>query len=222
MSIVGIIHTSIVTYPIIKKYTDEIIPDVEILHIADDTMYKENSELKSGEEPLNNYKKFLLYTSFLEKLGVNLVVLACSTLNKAVELIKPLVKVKLLEIDRPMMELAVENGNKIGIIATLESTVIPSTNLLKKISKEKKKEVEIFTRVCNEAFYELKKGNIEKHNLIIMKTIKELSNLVDVICLAQLSMSVVETHLREMDIPIPVYNSGRIGISKVKEILKNM
>ncbi|AIY87261.1 MULTISPECIES: aspartate/glutamate racemase family protein [unclassified Thermotoga] len=222
MAIVGFVHTSVIVYPIIQRYVNEIIPDVEILHIGDDSMERDNSRSYPSEPPSHNYLKFILYARFLEKAGADVVVLTCSTLNRAVEFAQPLFKIPLLQIDRPMMELAVENARKrVGLIATLETTIQPSLRLLKQVAKEKQKEIEVKISVCNGAFRALKNGDTEKHNKLILEEIKKIAPEVDVICLAQLSMSIVEPYLNDMNLRIPVYNSARTGIMKVKEILEH-
>ena len=52
-----------------------------------------------------------------------MILLACSTFNQAVEHARPMINIPILQIDRPMMDLAVQNGKKIGLLATVPTTV---------------------------------------------------------------------------------------------------
>lgn len=60
--------------------------------------------------------------------------LACSTFNYAAELGRPLVNVPIMQIDRPMMEKAVRTGKRIGLLATLETTIPKQVCVTKKLS----------------------------------------------------------------------------------------
>lgn len=217
---VGLIHASSITIPIAKPFIQEIIPEVQIMHLCDDTIQRDNLLAGVGVIPKINYFKFATYAHFLEEAKVDLIVLMCSTFNRAVEYARPMINVPMLQIDRPMMELAVKTGRKIGLLATLPTTVPSSERLLKTVAEEMGKEVEIKTVLSSEAFKELEKGNTERHNEILLEEVDKLSKEVDCICMAQISMSVLESRLT--NVRVPVYNSGRTGFTRVREILESM
>ncbi|MDI9459552.1 MAG: Asp/Glu/hydantoin racemase, partial [Bacillota bacterium] len=74
--------------------------------------------------------------------------------------------------------------------------------------------------LCSEAFRVLREGNPEKHNEMLLEEIDRLSNEVDVIVLAQVSMSVLEPLLQNSK--VPVLNSGRTGFTRAREILESL
>ena len=86
-------------------------------------------------------------------------------------------------------------------------------------AEEAGRRVQITTRLCTEAFKAIKAGNAAKHNELLLKEIDELSRKVDAIVMAQISMSALEPLL--MDTAVPVYNSGRTGFNKVRQILES-
>ena len=216
----GIIHAALISSKSVQPYIDEIIPEVTVVHHVDDTIQNSNFLCEPGTIPKENYFKFASYAYYLEKAGVDLIILACSTFNRAVEHARPMINVPLLQIDRPMMDLAVQQGNKIGLLATLPSTVPSSERLLKLAAKDAGKDIDVQTILCSEAFEEIKKGNVEKHNNLLLSEIDKLSNSVDVIVMAQVSMSALEPMLKNTR--VPVYNSGRTGFNKVREILESL
>ena len=217
---IGLIHASSLTIPIAKPFIQEIIPEVQVMHLCDDTIQRDNLSAGVGVIPKINYFKFATYAHFLEEAKVDLIVLMCSTFNRAVEFARPMINVPMLQIDRPMMELAVKTGKKIGLLATLPTTVPSSERLLRVVGEEMGKEIEIKTILSSEAFKELEKGNTERHNEILLEEIDKLSREVDCICMAQISMSVLESRLTNTR--VPVYNSGRTGFTRVREILESM
>lgn len=216
----GIIHASIITTQAVKPYIEKIIPEVKIMHVVDDTIQRDNIAAGVGIIPKVNYYKFAQYAHNLEEAKVDLIMLACSTFNYAAELARPMINTPIVQIDRPMMEQAVQMGKRIGLLATLATTVPSSERLLKIAAAEAGKEIEINTVLCSEAFEEYEKGNIEKHNEILFDSIDKLSKSVDVIVMAQLSMSALAPYLTNTS--VPVLNSGTTGFERVRQLLENM
>jgi aspartate/glutamate racemase len=216
----GIIHVATFVAQTVQKYILEIIPEVEVFHIADDTIQRDNLKSGVGVIPKHNYYKFTTYARFLQEAEADLIMLSCSTFNSAVEMALPMINTPMLQIDRPMMDLAVQQGKKIGILATLPTTVPSSEKLLEQAAIKAGKDIEIKTVLCSEAFKVLRQGNTEKHNEILLEEIDRLSRESDAIVLAQVSMSVLEPYLTNMR--IPVYNSARTGFNRVREILESI
>ncbi len=216
----GIIHASMITAKAVQRYIDEIIPEVRIMHLVDDTIQRDNIAAGVGNIPKVNYYKFAQYAHNLEEAKVDLIMLACSTFNFAAELARPMVNTPIAQIDRPMMELAVKTGKRIGLLATLPTTVPSSERLLKIAAAEANKDIEIKTVLCGKAFEKFEKGNVDAHNEILLKEIDRLSGEVDVVAMAQLSMSALAPLLK--DTKVPVYNSGFTGFTRVRELLEAM
>lgn len=216
----GIIHASHITIEAMRPYIEEFIPEVSVMHLCDDTIQRDNIAAGVGNIPKVNYFKFAQYAHNLEEAGVDLILLACSTFNYAAELGRPLVNTPIAQIDRPMMELAVRTGKKIGLLATLETTVPSSERLLKIAAAEAGKEIECKTVLCSEAFREYSAGNIKKHNQLLLEEIDKLSGEVDCIVMAQLSMSALAPFLKNTK--VPVYNSGTTGFARVREMLESL
>ncbi len=106
-------------------------------------------------------------------------------------------EVNLLSIDYPMAKYAAEHGNKVGILATLSTTVEPSANLVKQLVKEAGREVEVVQAVAPGAFQAIREGNQEKASELVVKTAQELCADADIILLAQASMASFKTALAE-------------------------
>jgi len=144
--------------------------------------------------------------------------LACSTFNYAAELARPMINTPIAQIDRPMMEKAVRTGKKVGLLATLSTTVPSSERLLQIAAREAGKEITIKTALYEDAFAHYTKGEFDKHNEILFDAIDKLSGEVDCIVMAQLSMSKLAPHLKNTR--VPVYNSGETGFARVREMLE--
>ena len=213
----GIIHASILTTRAVQPFIEQYIPEVDIMHVVDDTIQRDNIRAGVGVIPKVNYYKFAQYAHNLEEAKVDLILLACSTFNYSAELARPMINVPIMQIDRTMMEMAVNCGKRIGMLATLDTTVPSSERLLRIVANEQKKEVEIRTVLCEEAFVAIQKGDAQTHNALLLEEIERLSKDVDAIVMAQLSMSALAPYLK--DTRVPVFNSGSTTFPRIREML---
>ena len=106
----GIIHAAAITIDAMKPFIARYIPEVSIMNLADDTIQRDNIAAGAGNIPKRNYYKFAQYAHNLEEAGVDAILLACSTFNYAAELARPMINLPIEQIDRPMMERAVQDG----------------------------------------------------------------------------------------------------------------
>jgi aspartate/glutamate racemase len=213
----GIIHAVNLTIRAMQPFLEKYIPDIEVVHLCDDTMQRDNIRAGVGVIPKTNYYKFAQYAHNLQEAGADMILLACSTFNYAAELARPMIDIPIMQIDRPMMELAVCAGTRVGLLATLATTVPSSERLLRIVAAEQKKEVEVTTVLREEAFRAIQKGDAETHNAILLEEIEKLSGLVDSIVLAQLSMSALAPHITRTR--VPVYDSGTTGFGRIRQML---
>ena len=182
MKKVTLIHTSFALVEDLNKLFEEILPGVEVMHIVDTSLLEE--VLKKGKVTKNVIKKMLLYFKSAEYSNADCVLNVCSSVREIVYIAKEIFETPILNIDEKMAEEAVLRGKNIGLIATLNTSLDPTFKLLEKKAKEKGKKINIKTILCSKAFEELARGNIEKHNEIVLKEIKKLVNSVDVVVLA--------------------------------------
>jgi len=213
----GIIHAVNLTIRAMQPFLEKFIPDIEVVHLCDDTIQRDNIRAGVGVIPKTNYFKFAQYAHNLQEAGADMILLACSTFNYAAELARPMIDIPIMQIDRPMMELAVCQGRRVGMLATLSTTVPSSERLLRIVAGEKKKDVEITTVLREEAFRAIQRGDSETHNAILLEEIDKLSAHVDSIVMAQLSMSALAPHLTNTR--VPVYDSGTTGFGRIREML---
>jgi Asp/Glu/hydantoin racemase len=116
--------------------------------------------------------------------------------------------------------LNIQQGRRIGLLATLPSTVPSSERLLMNAAVKAGREIEIETVLSSEAFKVLRAGDSDRHNEILLEEIDGLAKRTDAIVMAQVSMSVLEPHLTNTR--VPVYNSGRSGFEHARQMLEQM
>ena len=132
----GIIHASSLTIKAMQPFVEQYLREISVMHLCDDTIQRDNIKAGVGVIPKVNYCKFAQYAHNLEEAGVDMILLACSTFNYAAELARPMINIPIMQIDRPMMENAVRNGKRVGMLATLSTTVPSSERLLRIVAGE--------------------------------------------------------------------------------------
>ncbi len=213
----GIIHAVNLTIRAMQPFLEKFAGEIDVMHLCDDTIQRDNIRAGVGVIPKRNYFKFAQYAHNLQEAGADMILLACSTFNYAAELARPMIDIPIMQIDRPMMELAVRQGRRVGLLATLATTVPSSERLLRIVAAENRKEIEVVTVLREEAFLAIQKGDSETHNAILTDEIDRLSRRVDSIVMAQLSMSALAPHLSGT--VVPVYDSGTTAFNRIREML---
>lgn len=216
----GIIHAAVFTAASLEPIAREIMPEVSIMHAGDDTVQRDNLAAPVGTIPKVNFYKFATFARFFEDAGIDLIVLACSTFNQAVEFARPMIRVPMLQIDRPMMEKAVATGRRIGLVGTLASTMPSSERLLRQCAADAGKEIEVLPVLNDKAFKILRAGDPATHNAMLLEDIKRISPQVDCIVLAQGSMSVLEKDVAGNS--VPVYTSPRLAFERARSMLESL
>jgi aspartate/glutamate racemase len=216
----GVIHASSLTIKAMQPFLEQYLPEVAIMHLCDDTIQRDNIRAGVGVIPKVNYFKFAQYAHNLEEAGVDMILLACSTFNFAAELARPMINTPIMQIDRTMMEKAVDDGRRVGMLATLSTTVPSSERLLKIVACERKKDIELTTVLRPEAFEAIQRGDRDTHNRILLEEIDKLAGKVDSIVMAQLSMSALAPFLKQSR--VPVYDSGSTTFPRLRQALSSL
>jgi len=216
----GIIHAAVFTAVSLEPIAKEIMPEISVMHMGDDTIQRDNLAAPLGTIPRHNFYKFVTYARFFEEAGIDLIVLACSTFNQAVEYARPMINVPMLQIDRPMMEKAVATGSRIGLIGTLPMTMPSSERLLRQCAEEAGKKIDVVPVLNAEAFKILRAGNAAGHNAMVLEEINKLNGKVDCIVLAQGSMAVLDRETANN--PVPVFSSPRLAFKRARAMLEEM
>ncbi len=214
---VVMIHTSPVSLNELKALCAEIIPGVELVNIIDDSLLDEVK--KNGTLTPAILSRMCQYVQIADKLAPDLIFNQCSSVGEAFDLAKQCTSRKTLKIDEAMAEKAVALGMKIGVIATVASTMLPSCNLVKTKAEEVGKKVEVREYLVDGALDILmKEKNVEKHNQLVLDQIQKAAEENDVVVLAQGSMTSLLPYLD--GIAKPVLTSPRLAIERIKQILE--
>ncbi len=213
---IAIVQTSAVSSAELKALCEEIMPEVTVYQIIDDSLIK---EVNANGGPTYGVKRRMYnYFQQAESLGVDAILNQCSSVGEVADAIKPFISVPVVKVDEAMAEKAVSLGKKIAVVATVPTTVGPSVRLVEQKAKELGKDIEIETHLVKDAMMILiEKGDVETHNKMVLGEVEAAAETCDVVVLAQGSMTVLLPLLGH--IQKPVLTSPRLGVERVKEVL---
>ncbi|MEI6950124.1 aspartate/glutamate racemase family protein [Paraflavisolibacter sp. H34] len=213
----GLIHTSATLVPVFQQLCNQYLPGVNVFNIVDDSLIKD--VINRGELTSGTARRVVDYVGSAEAAGADFILVTCSSIGAAVEAAAPLTKVPVLRVDQPMADLAVQTGRRIGVVATLPTTLGPTSDLVRRRAAAAGKEIELTSRLCEGAFEALMGGDAARHDAMVADALKELSTQVDVILLAQASMARVVDTLAEADRRVPILASPPQAIKHLSTLL---
>ena len=214
---VGMVHTVEKLIPMWDELAEEMMPGTEIIHLVDEGLLKEI--VAGGELTDERVSRLASLASAAEASGAEAVLLTCSTIGPAVDTAKDSVEVPFLKVDEAMADRAVQLGQRIGVIATLHTTLTPTSDLVRARAAAQGREVQIETVLCQGAFEALGAGDTDTHDSIVIKNLKELMGRVDVVVLAQATMARVADLISEDEKVVPILSSPRLGVERLRSVL---
>lgn len=215
----ALIHTSATLVPIFQDLAKEHLEEkgIDTFNIVDDSLIRNTIE-RNGLTAATS-RRVADYVGSAEAAGADYILVTCSSIGSAVEVAARLTGVPVLRVDQPMANEAVRLGRKIGVIATLSTTLDPTSDLVERSAAAAGKEVELTPKLCEGAFEALMRGDTERHDQMVINALKELAHQVEVIVLAQASMARVVSQLSEGDKSVPILASPPIAM---KYLAKNL
>lgn len=214
----GLVHTSATLVPVFAALCKEKLPDVEVFNIVDDSLVKNIRE--AGRITPTIEMRVAGYLTSAAYAGADYILVTCSSVGPAVEAGAKGIPTPVLRVDLPMADKAVAAGQKIGVIATLSTTLEPTAELILRRAELAGKKIELTSKLVDGAFEALMAGDGATHDAKVSAALKELSKVVDVIVLAQASMARVVDSLSAADKRVPILASPGIAVDYLMTVLK--
>jgi Asp/Glu/hydantoin racemase len=214
----ALIHTGSFLAPIFTKLCREMMPEVKIFNIVDESLL--NNTIAANQLTPTTSRRLAGYLESAEEAGADAIMVTCSSVGPAVEASRPFVNIPVLRVDQPMADKAVSMGQKIGVIATLPTTLEPTSALIKARAAVQGREIEIVQQLCQGAFEAVAAGDTETHDRIVTAGLKELMPKVEVVVLAQASMARVVDALPAEEKTVPILSSPQLGVEAAKQMME--
>ena len=190
MRMVGLIHSTRLVVEPVHRVMARQCPGIDFIHLMDEGILRKLTA--SGQITPEIIQWLAEMVLSARRAGADMVVVSCSSLSPCVPAVQERVDIPVLRIDAPMMEHAVIHAERIGLVMTNPTTEAPSKILFQEISRKLGREATLVPRLCPHAFAKLNQGDIQGHDLAVIKTVEDLLAEVDVVVLAQISIARVK------------------------------
>ena len=214
------LHTSFVFLNVEHSVTDllaEVLPDAEIIHFVDSDVLA--TVMREGNISESSTDRMVHMAQAAEASGADIIFSACSSLGPTMDVAQKRVGVPIVKIDEGMALRAAELATSIGVLATVATTLEPTVELIQEKAAELGKEIQIVRKLSEGAFETLMSGDRESHDLAVIESARELASQVEIIVLAQASMTRLAPTLAK-ETGLEILTSPRLGIEYVKQALE--
>jgi len=206
--------------PVFNEIAARLMPDVRLLHFVDESTIK--NTIAAGYLQKATMRQVIRLVGSSFDAGCDVALVTCSSIGRAVDMAAELYDQPVLRVDRAMAEKAVATGKRIGVVATLSTTLDPTAELVRRVADEQGKDIEIVEHLCQGAFDAVMAGDGATHDRIVGEGLTEGMKGVDAIVLAQASMARVVASLPEGAVSAPVYSSPELGMERARDVLASL
>lgn len=213
----ALLHTSPTLSPLFNDLCAHILPGVRVLHFVDESLIKNTIAAGKLEKPTMRRLIDLVTSTF--EAGADATLVTCSSIGPAVDIAAQLHDKPVIRVDAAMAEEAVALGHRIGVVATLSTTLGPTAALVRRKASEAGRDVEVVEHLCDGAFAAVMAGDGATHDRIVGDAIVNAMQGVDAIVLAQASMARVIDALPPDKVPAPVFSSPELGVQRARDVL---
>jgi Asp/Glu/hydantoin racemase len=217
---VAYIHTVTSLVGLFNQLSAELIPDARVFHIADESLLQ--NVIRDGRMSTLTARRLVQHMISAEEAGADLIMVTCSSVGEAVPIGQPLLHVPVYRVDQPMADKAVAVGQRIGVAATLSTTLDPTARLIQNRADAQGKPAQVVSKLCEGAFDAVISGDTARHDAIVRDGLRGLIEQVDVVVLAQASMARVVDTLSEAERKVPVLSSPRLGVEFLAQAIASL
>ncbi|MGM7723020.1 aspartate/glutamate racemase family protein [Metabacillus sp. Hm71] len=213
----AIIHTTHVTVEPLKDLAAKSLPNLHVINFVDDSILPQLGQNGGKLEEVQG--RLIQYVKNAEALGADIILNACSSVGEIVPFAREEVLIPIIRIDEAMAEAAIIRAKRIGVAATLATTLNPTIRLLKAKAKQFSTNAIFEPVLIEEAYKRLINGDKTGHDELLANVLTNLADRSELVVLAQASMARVLEKL-----PKPMQSkfltSPELGMARVKQALE--
>lgn len=213
----ALLHTSPVLAPLFASLCGKWMPEARIFHMVDESLIK--NTIQAGRLEKATIRRLIAMIESGFEAGADAVLVTCSSIGPGVEIAQTLFDRPVIRVDEAMARAAVEKGRRVGVVATLRTTLEPTAALVRSKARELDRDVEIVECVCEGAFEAVMAGDTASHDRIVSEALTGKMRGVDAIVLAQASMARVLEGLAPGALGAPVLASPELGVQHTRDVL---
>jgi Asp/Glu/hydantoin racemase len=184
-------------------------PDASLMNLLDDSLSADLA--RDGRLTSAMTERFQAIGRYVASTGADAILFTCSAFGPCIEAVaRAQAPMPVLKPNQAMIEQAVKQGGKIGLLSTFPPT-------LASMPREFPPSVELVPRLAEGAMAALDRGDRTEHDRLVVAAAKDLRGC-DVIALAQYSMAPAAAQVAEAT-GRPVLTTPDSAVAKLRELL---
>jgi Asp/Glu/hydantoin racemase len=191
------------------------MPEIGVIHLTDESLIR--NTIAAGKLTRATTRRLVNMIGSAHDGGADAVMVTCSSIGPAVSVARMLFDFPVLRIDEPMAREAIRVGGRVGVAATLRTTLEPTIALVEQTAAQENRAIDIVPSLAEGAFEAVLAGNTERHDAILIESLNQLRSRADVIVLAQASMARVIPQLGTSGPPI--LSSPEMAVRNARSIV---
>lgn len=216
---IGAIHTSRATIDVFGQLLKERVPNATVINLLDDSILPELHE--NGGDLGAVEPRWRTYARIMSDRNVDLILNACSSIGDLCARAQGDIAQPIVRVDAGMAREAVARGARIGVLATLSTTLKPTGDLLRRTAKEQARPITLDEILVEGAYAALLQGDQSRHDALIASALDAATRSNDLVVLAQASMARVLPQIGE-DQQAKVLTSPPYAVEEVVRQLEQL
>src|SRR5262249_42863180 len=159
------VHTGHVLIQVFSKLAKELLPDLEVFHILDESLIRNTIAAQCLTKATT--RRLIGTIESAHEGGADAVMVTCSSIGPAAAAAKGLFDFAILRVDEAMADAAIKLGKRIGVAATLRTTLAPTMALLQETAAAAGHHVELIPTLVDGAFEAVMAGDTQTHDLLV-------------------------------------------------------
>jgi Asp/Glu/hydantoin racemase len=208
---VAFVHTGAVVIAPVADLAREHLSGATTVNYLDDKIVADlGDETRAASVP----ERLIDLVQAAKSAGADLVMLTCSSISQLAAPTAEAVGIPVMRIDEAMADEAVSTGNRIAVLATLQTTLAPTAALIAERAALAGRSPVLTSEVVAGAFDAVAGGDRDTHDRLVAEAIERLAETADVVVLAQASMA---SAAASVSVDVPVLTSLQPGIRRLSE-----
>jgi len=217
-AILALLHTTAVTIAVFAEAARSQLEGIRAVNLLDDSLLAD--VIEAGRVTAAVDTRLRAYVEQASVLGASAIMSCCSSIGAAMERIAEGAPLPVWRVDEAMAEEAVARGGRIGVLATVRTTMDPTIELIERTAARRQATARVSPVFVAGAFQSLRAGDVADHDDRVRCGLEELIGVADLVVLAQASTARVAATMS--DFPLPILTSPQSGLRRARERLATL
>lgn len=206
--------TSVAMQPVHQSFKS-LWPEAELVNLLDDGLTIDRARETELSQTLID--RFVQLGHYGFNMGADGILVTCSAFGPAIDKMASELPVPVLKPNEAMFREALQQGTRIGMLATFAPAVITMTEEFEEFVAQTGSSATLETIVVDDAIDLLRKGDADRHNQLVAARAHELAHC-DVIMLAHFSTSRAMSAV-SANVSVPVLSAPDAAVLLMKKLV---